>query len=97
MSVYKLVCPACGNRMRIRNSEGQTPVFRTMYAQCVFLPCSYSMVGSLSWEFGLNVSGIDQPRVVLPLAPSTKRMQALREFRPKTDQLDLLDSVEATA
>lgn len=97
MSVYKLVCPACGNRMRIRNSEGQTPVFRSMYAQCMHIPCGATFSGSLSWDYTLSPSGMERPLAVLPLAPAVQRMQALREFRPKTDQLDLLDSVEATA
>jgi hypothetical protein len=92
---YKALCPACGDRMRIRNSESQTPTFKTMYAQCQNLACSAAYVGSLSWEHTLSPSGLDQPRVTLPLAPSVQRMQALRDSRPKTDQLDLLDHMEA--
>lgn len=97
MSVYKLVCPACGGRMRIRNSEGQTPVFRSMYAQCLNIPCGATYSGSLSWDYALSPSGLDKPRMVLPVAPAVQRMQALRDFRKKTDQLDLLDAMEATA
>lgn len=97
MSVYKLVCPACGGRMRIRNSEGQTPVFRSMYAQCQHMPCGATYSGSLSWDYALSPSGLDSPRVALPLAPSAVRKQAQQDFREHTDQLDLLDAVEATA
>lgn len=97
MSVYKLVCPACGGRMRIRNSEGQTPVFRSMYAQCTHIPCGATYSGSLSWDYALSPSGLDRPRVALPLAPSAVRKQAQHDFREQTDQLDLLDAVEATA
>ena len=92
---YKALCPACESRMRIRNSEAQTPIFKTMYAQCLNLACGATYVGSLSWEHTLSPSGLDQPRVTLPLAPSVQRMQALRDSRPKTDQLDLLDHMEA--
>ena len=42
-------------------------------------------------------SGIDSPRVVLPVAPSAQRKQAQRDSRPVTNQLDLLDAQEATA
>ncbi|MHB0819860.1 ogr/Delta-like zinc finger family protein [Stutzerimonas stutzeri] len=94
---YKCLCPACGERMRIRNSEAQTPVFKTMYAQCTSVACGATYTGSLSWDFALSPSGLDRPRITLPLAPSVQRMQALRDSRPKTDQLDLLDNMELEA
>lgn len=83
--------------MRIRNSERQTPVFRSMYAQCQYIPCGATYGGSLSWDYELSPSGLDKPRLVLPVAPSALRKQAQRDFREHTDQLDLLDAVEATA
>lgn len=94
---YKAICPACGNPMRIRNSEAQTPTFKTMYAQCTWLPCGATYTGSLTWDYALSPSGLDRPRISLPIAPSVQRMQALRDSQPKTNQLDLLDAVEATA
>lgn len=94
MSVYKLVCPACGGRMRIRNSEGQSLTFRSMYAQCLNLPCGATYSGSLSWDFELSPSGLDRPRVTLPVAPSAARTKALRDLREATDQLDMLDHVD---
>lgn len=94
---YKCLCPACGSRMRIRNSESQTPIFKTMYAQCTNFACGATFSGSLTWDYALSPSGLDKPRVALPLAPSVQRMQALRESQPKTDQLDLLDHMGATA
>ena len=94
---YRCICPACGHRMRIRNSEAQTPTYKTMYAQCLNMACGATFTGSLSWDFALSPSGLDQPRVVLPLAPSVQRMQALRDHREKTDQLDMLDHMEPEA
>jgi len=94
MSVYKLACPACGGRMKIRNSVGQTPTFRTMYGQCQELVCGATFAGALSWEYELSPSGLDSSRVALPVAPSKARMKALQDLRVKTDQLDLLDEVE---
>lgn len=92
---YKALCPACGNRMRIRNSEAQTPTFKTMYAQCTNIACGATYTGSLTWDYALSPSGLDQPRVVLPIAPSRLRMKALQDSLPKTDQLDLLNALEA--
>lgn len=92
---YRCLCPACGHRMRIRNSEAQTPVFKTMYAQCLNIACGATYTGSLSWDHTLSPSGLDKPRLVLPLAPSVQRMQALRDSQKKTDQLDIFDTAEA--
>lgn len=94
---YKCLCPACGQRMRIRNSEAQTPTFKTMYAQCMNMACGATYTGSLTWDHELSPSGLDRPRVRLPLAPSVARMQALRDSKPKTDQLDMLDHMEQEA
>lgn len=92
MSVYKLVCPACGASVRIRTSEGQTPTFRSVYGQCTNMACSLSLSGSFSWDYQLNTSGMDHPRVVLPIAPSVVRMKALKDNR-HSNQPDLLDSI----
>lgn len=94
---YRALCPACGSSMRIRSSREQTPTFRTMYAQCTNVACSGSYSGSLTWDYALSPSGVDTPRVVLPIAPAVLRMKAQQETRPETNQLDLLDAVEATA
>lgn len=92
---YKALCPACGSRMRIRNSEAQTPTFKTMYAQCTNIACGATYTGSLTWDYALSPSGLDQPRVVLPIAPALLRMKALQDNLPKTNQLDLLNALEA--
>lgn len=92
---YKALCPACGSHMRIRNSEAKTPTFKTMYAQCTNIACGATYTGSLTWDYALSPSGLDQPRVVLPIAPYLLRMKALQDNLPKTDQLDLLNALEA--
>ena len=92
---YKALCPACDSRMRIRNSEAQTPTFKTMYAQCTNIACGATYTGSLTWDYALSPSGLDQPRVVLPIAPALLRMKALQDNLPKTNQLDLLNALEA--
>ncbi|MFJ3050876.1 ogr/Delta-like zinc finger family protein [Pseudomonas nitroreducens] len=99
MSVYKLVCPACGGKLRIRNSEGESPICRSIWGQCMNVACGATFAGSQSWDYELSPSGLDKPRVQLPVAPSVTRMKALREARAKSDQLDLLDTLpmEATA
>ncbi|HBO2796494.1 TPA: ogr/Delta-like zinc finger family protein [Pseudomonas aeruginosa] len=94
MSVYKLVCPCCHSRMRIRSSEGQTPCFRSMYAQCTNALCGATFTGSLSWDYQLSPSGLERPLLVLPMAPSKTRQLARRDLAAETNQLDLLDHME---
>jgi hypothetical protein len=93
MSTYKLVCPACRGRMRIRTSEGQTPCFRSTYYQCTNLACGATYSGSVTIDFQLSPSGLTQPLMVLPVAPSIERMKALRLARSDDQQLDLLDPI----
>lgn len=83
--------------MRIRSSEVQSLAVKSMYAQCTFLPCSASFSGSLSWDFEISPSGLDRPRVQLPVAPSVERMRAMRDSQKKTDQLDMLDALPMEA
>ena len=94
---YRALCPACSSPMRIRGSKDQTATFKTMYAQCTNMACSAAYSGSLTWDYALSPSGVDRPRVALPLAPSAQRQQALRDSRQESNQLDLLDAQEATA
>lgn len=95
---YRCLCPACGSHMRIRGSEVQTPTYKTMYAQCTNMGCGATFSGSLSWDYCLSPSGMDAPRVSLPLAPAVQRMKALREDarRGNQDQLEIFEE-EQTA
>lgn len=78
---YRCLCPACGSRMRIKDSEVKTLAVKTMYAQCTSIGCSASYVGSLSWDFELAPSGMENPRVTLPPAPSVERKRAMAAER----------------
>ena len=42
MSTYKLICPHCLSRMRIRTSEGKHIFLRVAYLQCVNVACGWS-------------------------------------------------------
>lgn len=91
---YRCICPACGGRMRIRDSDVKSPTVKTMYAQCTTFGCSASYVGTLSWDFELAPSGMDKPYVSLPAAPSVERTRALISDRIQdTSQMDMLEAV----
>lgn len=92
-----MVCPACGQRVVVRSSEGQSLIFRTMYGKCTNLGCGQNLKGSFYWEYRLNESKWDGARVTLPLAPSIERMRAFRDSCPATDQPDLFDMLDQEA
>lgn len=92
---YRCLCPACGSRMRIKDSDVKSPTVKTMYAQCTNIGCSASFLGSLSWDYALTPSGMDRPRVTLPVAPSVEKMKALQERHRNDSQLDMLAAADA--
>lgn len=91
---YRCLCPACGQPMRIRKSEKQTPRYQTMYGQCTNWACGASYVGALSWDYTLSPSAVEKPIEPLPLSPTKERLQALRDLAPHTDQLTFLEQLD---
>lgn len=80
--------------MRIRTSVGQTPCFRSTYYQCQNVACGATFSGSVTIDYQLSPSGLEQPLMVLPVAPAMERMKALRDNAKATDQMDLLAALE---
>ncbi|RHW21716.1 ogr/Delta-like zinc finger family protein [Pseudomonas jilinensis] len=88
MSSYKLVCPHCRGKMRIRTSEGQHIFLRVAYLQCTNEACSWSCRAQFEMTHELSPSSTPNPQAVLPMAPTKMRHQAMRR---DDDQLDLLE------
>lgn len=80
--------------MRIRTSVGQTPCFRSTYYQCQNVACGATFSGSVTIDYQLSPSGLEQPLMVLPVAPALERMKALRDNAKATNQMDLLAALE---
>lgn len=93
MSTYKLVCPHCHGRMRIRTSDGQHIFLRIAYLQCTNEACGWSVRAEFQMTHELSPSGMANPTVRLPVAPSTLRRQVMRQEGEQ--QLDLIDELEA--
>ncbi|MBA1187547.1 ogr/Delta-like zinc finger family protein [Pseudomonas entomophila] len=91
MSTYKLVCPHCAGRMRIRTSEGTHIFLRIAYLQCVNEACGWSVRAQFEMTHEMSPSGMPNPTVQLPLAPIAMRRQAMRSADDQPDLLDLLD------
>ncbi|WP_409302191.1 ogr/Delta-like zinc finger family protein [Pseudomonas sp. KCJK8993] len=91
MSTYKLVCPHCLSRMRIRTSEGTHIFLRVAYLQCVNEACGWSVRAEFEMTHEMSPSGMANPAVRLPIADIALRRAAMRTTN---DQPDLLDQLE---
>lgn len=78
MSTYKMVCPHCHSRMRIRTSEGVHIFMRVAYLQCTSEPCSWSARAEFVITHEMAPAGTPNPSVVLPIADSAMRRAASR-------------------
>lgn len=90
MSTYKLVCPHCQGRMRIRTSEGVHVFLRIAYLQCTTESCSWSARAEFQITHELSSSGMPNPSVALPAAPAALRRAAM--LNTDETQLDLLEA-----
>lgn len=95
MSTYKLVCPHCHSRMRIRTSEGQHIFLRITYMQCTNEACGWAVRAEFQMTHELSPSGMPNPAVKLPVADVVIRRQAMKTANDQPDLLDQLD-MEAT-
>ncbi|MFK8328520.1 ogr/Delta-like zinc finger family protein [Pseudomonas sp. BJa5] len=97
MSTYKLVCPHCNQRMRIRTSEGTHIFLRVAYLQCTNEACGWSVRAQFEMTHEMSPSGMANPAVQLPVAPVVMRRQAMKSAADQPDLLDQLDMEVATA
>ena len=88
-STYKLVCPHCRSRVRIRTSEGQHVFLRIAFLQCTNEACSWACRAQFEMTHELSPSSMPNPEAVLPPADSRMRRSAMR--RSDEEQLDMLD------
>lgn len=91
MSTYKLVCPHCQSRMRIRTSEGTHIFLRIAYLQCLNDACSWSVRAQFEMTHEMSPSGMANPCVHLPIANVAMRRAAMAT---PDEQPDLLDQLE---
>lgn len=84
MSTYKLVCPHCKSRMRIRTSEGRHIFLRIAYLQCTTEACGWSVRAEFEMTHELSPSGMPNPDVHLPRAGGELRRAALQPV-PRRD------------
>lgn len=77
MSTYKLICAHCRQRLRIRTSEGLSPLLRIAYLQCTNEACGWTARAVFEITHEMSASSMPNKAVYLPLADSAIRNQAL--------------------
>ncbi|WP_082443937.1 ogr/Delta-like zinc finger family protein [Pseudomonas mediterranea] len=85
MSTYKLVCPHCQSRMRIRTSEGTHIFLRIAYLQCTNEACGWSVRAEFEMTHEMSPSGMADPSVRLPLADVALRREAMTSVETQPD------------
>lgn len=92
MSGYKLVCPHCRSKLRIRTSDGKHIFLRLCYMACTNDACGFRVKAQFEMTHELVASAMPRKGVVLPKATLAMRREAMRGTN--TDQPDLLDALE---
>ncbi|WP_295514960.1 ogr/Delta-like zinc finger family protein [uncultured Pseudomonas sp.] len=96
MSGYKLVCPHCNSRMRIRTSDGKHIFLRLCYMACINEACGWSVKAQFEMTHEMSPSGMPRQGVILPKATLPMRREAMRSAAETNDQPDLLEAIEDT-
>ena len=82
MSTYKLVCPHCHARMRIRTSEGTHIFLRVAYLQCTNEACGWAVRAEFEMTHEMSPSGMANPSVKRPIADGAFRRTAMKPEAP---------------
>ncbi|GGW45224.1 Ogr/Delta-like zinc finger protein [Vreelandella hamiltonii] len=81
-SKHRMPCPHCGHSMRIRKSQGLTPVYREAIVECRNVECGFRGKAGIEVTNTLTPSDIPNVRVHLPYAPRLIQQMQLDITRP---------------
>lgn len=93
MTNYRFACPHCGGALRTRSSRGKHELLRINYIECVQEACHWSAVGYTEITHELSPSGMPNPRINLPTAPTLLRRQCIASRQGNSDQMDMLEAL----
>ncbi|GLU40067.1 hypothetical protein Pssp01_41600 [Pseudomonas sp. NBRC 100443] len=79
VSSYKLVCPHCASWMRIRTSDGKHIFLRVAYLQCTNEACCWAARAKFEMPHEMSPSGMPNPSVRLPAAPTALCREAMHQ------------------
>lgn len=81
-SKHRMPCPHCGQNMRIRKSQGLTPVYREAVVECRNVECGFRGKAVFEVTNTLTPSDIPNVTVDLPFAPRLLKQMQLDINRP---------------
>ena len=81
-SKHRMPCPHCDHNMRVRNSQGLTPVYREGVVECRNVACGFRGKAGFQVLHTLTPSDIPNARVDLPFAPRLIQQMQLDITRP---------------
>lgn len=62
-------CPACGDRMKIRNSHAEAPLIRAYQMQCINPLCALTVIAQMEILYSIAPSALPNPATEIPPAP----------------------------
>ena len=76
---HRIPCPHCGHNLRIRKSQGLTPVYREAVVECRNEACGFRGKAGIEVTNTLTPSDIPNPTVDLPYVPRMRRAMAAKK------------------
>lgn len=71
---HRIPCPHCGENVRIRKSQGLTPLYREAIFECRNDGCGWRGKASIEITHTIAPSDIPNPTVTLPFVPRLREM-----------------------
>ncbi|WP_136067118.1 ogr/Delta-like zinc finger family protein [Modicisalibacter radicis] len=71
---HRIPCPHCGENVRVRKSQGLTPVYREAILECRNEACGFRGKASIELTHTLTPSDMPNPTVELPLVPRLREL-----------------------
>ncbi|MDN7131751.1 ogr/Delta-like zinc finger family protein [Halomonas sp. MC140] len=70
---HRIPCPHCGQNLRIRKSQGLTPVYREAVVECRNDDCGFRGKAGIEVTNTLTPSDTPNPMIDLPFVPRMQR------------------------
>ncbi|SOC56435.1 Ogr/Delta-like zinc finger [Chromohalobacter canadensis] len=71
---HRIPCPHCGENLRVRKSQGLTPLYREAIFECRNEDCGWRGKASIEITHTIAPSDIPSPTVALPFVPRLREL-----------------------
>jgi hypothetical protein len=70
MEATAMKCPCCLEKLRIRSTTEEAPCFKNLWYECTNFACGATFKGHQTIVHQIRASGLENPVVVVPMAPA---------------------------